>query len=530
MKKFTTDDYLAITRKLGEEPGIPGDLVGDGHRRILVAPLVAGSPLFALRDGLIAHALRLWGCEVAVLLCDDALTACSARTVQDGAHDCGGCYQVGRKYYDHLGLPQVSVSANVSDAARERFGKLAAELAADEIYSYEFEGIPVGSLVYSSSGRHFLAAEVDPADPRHEPVVRRYLYSCLLMVEASYKVLKEWKPDKLFTSHGIYIMWGALFHVAQKLRIPVDVMGGSYRRNTVRVYHEEPLVPFSRVAWDREKGRKLSPAQEEIVNRMIPTRKTQEDQEIPIHADHFDHVPGLAAWIEPRRRPNTKVFGLFTNIAWDSSLYARDNPFGTMFQWVEETVRRFGQRPEHLLVIKSHPAELRGAQVTPENQRVGTFLRETFPTLPDNVFVLPPESTVSPYALYPNLDWGLVHISTVTLEMALERIPLLSAGAEGLYTGLGLTVDPSDRDDYFRLLDRCMDGSLQFEPDLETARRYFYFRFQRECTPFEPIDTAGWNLAAINIDQLADLAPGKMPGVDRICDGLIHDRSFLVED
>jgi hypothetical protein len=25
------------------------------------------------------------------------------------------------------------------------------------------------------------------------------------------------------------------------------------------------------------------------------------------------------------------------------------------------------------------------------------------------------------------------------------------------------------------------------------------------------------------------LAPGKMSGLDRICDGLIHDRSFLVE-
>jgi hypothetical protein len=490
--------------------------------------VVAGSQLFLIREGLIGHALRLRGADVSFLLCDEFLPACDARTVDHGPHRCGDCFAAGARRYDWLGLPTVRAGGFVPPGARDRLRERSRECPADAIFKQEYEGHRVGAYAYSSTLRHFLACEADLGDPRLAAKARDYLHAGMLMVEAVRGALDRLRPDRVFTSHGVYVSWAPLLEEARRRSVPVITYGGSFRRDTLRFYRDAAVAPFPDGAWPRYRDRPLSPAQERQVDEYLPARRTQEVEQVPLVPDEGASDPALERWLAAPRAG--KLFGLFTNIAWDAAAFATRAVFPSMFAWVEATVRHFGERPQHRLLIKAHPAELRGAETTPPEQRVGAFLRRRFPRLPANVFFLGPECAISPYRLYGHLDAGLTHLSTVSLEMALLGLSVLTSGCAGLYSGHGFTLDPATQDEYFARLEGLMSGAEGFRPDVPMARRYLHFRFFREAIPFELIETAGWSVRRLRVGSLAELLPGRNPHLDLICDGILHGRDLVLPD
>jgi hypothetical protein len=58
-------------------------------------------------------------------------------------------------------------------------------------------------------------------------------------------------------------------------------------------------------------------------------------------------------------KPNSKIYCLFTNLIWDSSVYGQDTIFNNMYEWIEETIFYFISNPTKHLIIRIHPAETR---------------------------------------------------------------------------------------------------------------------------------------------------------------------------
>ena len=224
-----------------------------------------------------------------------------------------------------------------------------------------------------------------------------------------------------------------------------------------------------------------------------------------------------------RLDPSKPIVTLFTNIDWDTATFAASSAFENMEQWLAHTIARFAAQPERQLVIRIHPGEVRMPLLEPRD-RAADIIRRHFPTLPENVRVVAPDAPLSSYTLMDLSDFGLVYTSTTGMEMALSGKAVVTPG-RGYYAGNGFTFDARSAADYDALL--AAPPAMTAER-VELARRYAFLFFFRHQIPFPLMSTRGDRIH-FNFDRLAALEPGRDRFLDLICDGILHDRPFLLE-
>jgi len=491
------------------------------HQRILIPMLVGSSDLFAAREGLIAHALRMRGADVLFVLCD-GLTACDARTFDSADQNpCSGCHFDGADNLARFGHSAISLSSFVTRERVQELHARAQSCSVSELLSHPFAGIDLGGHVYSSTLRYFRAGRFCDDEPDHVARARDYLGSALVMTEATRNAYRALKPDKIFSSHGLYASWGPWSDLAKALNIPCDTYAGGWRRNTLLCQHDSHSFAHADEIWEHSRDVPLTDAQEDELSRYLDSRETHREESFRYFDEVdrdieklFERVGAVGTW-------KTRT-GLFANVAWDSARYRQEGVFGEMFRWAAETARFYGEHPEHLLLIKAHPAESNFREQTPSRWTIRRILEEELGTLPANVKIIPAEDNVSNFAFSRVLDIGLTHTSNAGLELALLGVPVMTSGAGVHYEKEGVVVKAQSGEHYFETLQHMFHGTPPSGPDPSVVRRYAHTIYFRKSLPFDVIDVEGWSPEAIAIDSLAELAPGRFAGLDALCDGILN--------
>jgi hypothetical protein len=176
------------------------------------------------------------------------------------------------------------------------------------------------------------------------------------------------------------------------------------------------------------------------------------------------------------------------------------------------------------LLIRVHPAEVRGT--LPSRQPLVAELRRAYPTLPSNVFIIPPGSQVSTYAAMLQCDSAIIFGTKTGVELTSMGIPVIVAG-EAWIRNKGVTLDATSVADYFRILDQLPLGCRMDAAQVDRSRRYAYHWFFRRMIPVEFTEPASGDPPfRIQVERLAQLAPGRSPGLDTICEGILHGHEF----
>src|SRR5208283_4163784 len=147
--------------------------------------------------------------------------------------------------------------------------------------------------------------------------------------------------------------------------------------------------------------------------------------------------------------PNKKTAFIFPHILWDAALFWGKSLFRDFEEWFVETVRLACANDNLNWVIKIHPANRRvreSGSLQGEYAEVVT-LRKYIGKLPPHIVMIPPESEISTYSLFPIIDYCLTVCGTVGIEAARLGIPVLTAGS-GPYDHRGFTVDSNSREEY----------------------------------------------------------------------------------
>jgi hypothetical protein len=201
-----------------------------------------------------------------------------------------------------------------------------------------------------------------------------------------------------------------------------------------------------------------------------------------------------------------------------------------MIDWIVETIRWFAAHPEFQLIIKPHPGEL-NPSIPATDERVEVALAERGVQLPANVFLLAPKVALTVYQLFPLIKCGIVHTTTVGIEMAAAGLPVITTG-RAPYRGFGFTFDPTSTAEYFQLLERVLNGtqSLDLRSQLDFAYKFILFYHYHYYIKIDIMDYTWGQTPHLKINSLADLMPGRNQWLDYVLDSIISGLPIVSED
>lgn len=505
--------------------------------RVLV-PTSIGSHLPAMQmETTLAVALGLRGAEVHALLCDGVLPGCqmceprffpnTSRFAKFGPSKdlCGHCYAPGRKAYSDAGIPVHAYSTLLSGEDWRFADQVSSTLPVADIESYALDGMPLGEHAKSGALRFFARATID-GEPFAEAVLRRYLKAALLTARAVDKLLEKEHFDVAVFHHGIYVPQGVIGEVLRRRGVRVVNWNPAYRKNCFifshdNTYHHtlmsEPVAAWENMRWSETEDQRIS---DYLKSRWQGENDWIRFTESPV----FGREQILK---EIGCDPAKPIVGCLTNVMWDAQLHYPANAFPNMLEWLLHTIRSFAARPDIQLVIRVHPAEIRGA--VPSRQPVCDEVAKYFPTLPGNVFIVPPESDVSTYVLAELCDTVIIFGTKTGVELTSAGIPVVVAG-EAWIRNKGVTTDASSPKDYDSILEslplkRRLDGQI-----VTRAKKYAYHFFFRRMIPVNVFD-AGQGIPLYSFNgPISKLRPGQDKGLDCICSGIMDQTPFVYDD
>jgi hypothetical protein len=218
---------------------------------------------------------------------------------------------------------------------------------------------------------------------------------------------------------------------------------------------------------------------------------------------------------------DTPIIAAFTNLAWDTAVLGKDLGFESMVDWIAEASLAMTERPEAVLAIRVHPAEVRWGTAQP----IEPELLARTGGLPPNVRLVRADQAISSYTLMTMAERVLTYTSTVGLESALRGRRVAVAG-ETHYRGRGFTDDVRDAEHLRALIADGGQGPLPGD-QVELARRYAFAFFFRLMIPFTPVENRGGDILRLP-HGAAELARGSDPHLDFTCDRILDGGELLL--
>jgi hypothetical protein len=502
---------------------------------ILIATTVGGFAALSSLESLLAVALTLRGARVHTLLCDAALPAClrvenptipDPKVIADYGIQkrlCDDCQRTGQYLFEPLGLQNHKLGDQINVDERQLAKTIASEVPMAEIPSYQFNGISVGEHAYAGALRYFASGNLD-SEPLGETVVRRYLEAAILTAVGLKHLLTKVRFQSSCFNHGIYCPQGVIGEVLRKAGTHVVNWNIAYRKKCFifshgDTYHhtllDEPTDVWESMEWNSNL--------ESQTQQYLRSRWQGSNDWIWFHEKPEERFDKIATELElDRSKP---IIGMLTNVMWDAQLHYRANAFPNMLSWVLDTIDFFAQKPDLQLVIRIHPAEIRGT--LPSRQPLLQEIRKVWSTLPQNVKLIPPESPVSTYAIMEHCDSVLIYGTKTGVELTSSGIPVIVAG-EAWVRNKGITLDASTRDEYMAILASLPLGKRLDDATRERALKYACHFFFRRMIPVQFMEPTGaWPPYKPSIESLEQLMPGVDTGLDIICDGILKGSPFI---
>ena len=524
-------DFQAFQGRLA---GLPADAP-----RVLLAPST-GHPTFTTLDSVLAVALTLRGARVDVLLCDEALPACHNCMLgkyQDEwiANEflrygpkrdiCRTCFSPAAAMFETVGIRLRRYGDFLSADDIASAWRLARELPPDEMCAYTMDGMPIGEHARAGAIRFFARTSLE-REARGVDVLRRYFAAALMTRTSLDRLFSRHAYVNATFNHGIYIPQGIVGAVARHHGVRIATWSVAYRKRSFifshgDTYHHtlmnEPVANWQDIEWDA--------AIEEDLLGYLKSRWTGAEDWIT-----FAHAPETAVDAISRQTGidfSKPSVGLLTNVMWDAQLHYPQNAFRDMWDWLVTTIRHFASRSDLQLIIRVHPAELRGH--IKSRQPVAEEIRRELGDLPPNIHVIPPDSPVSTYAVMLQCDSVLIYGTKTGVELTSLGVPVIVAG-EAWIRNKGITLDARSREHYLELLHSLPLGRRLDEETMRRAKKYAYHFFFRRMIPVEAVEPGppgGWSTYVVRPTRLAELEQGRDPGLDAICDGILTGREFI---
>jgi hypothetical protein len=527
-KRFINRDAGAWTAALRRAKNGP---------RVLVATSIGSYWAGNYLESMLAAALTLRGANVEVLLCDNQLPACqfcrfdyypdTNHFVRHGPKKdfCIGCFSSGKKMFDLPGIAIRRYSEFLKGNDLTMAKSLSTEVDYKQIGSFKWENLAVGEHALAGALRFFAVGDL-AKEPHGEQVLRRYFHASLLTAMMAKNLFDTNKYKAAVFHHGIYVPQGLIAEAARSAGVNVVNWNPAYRKKCFifshhETYHHslmsEPTSVWENIKWNDRIDRDLL--------TYLKSRWDGSGDWIWFHDNPEKDIARIK--IELGLDPKKPAIGLLTNVVWDAQLHYPANAFPTMLDWILKSVSYFSKREDVQLIIRIHPAEIRGT--IPSRQRVAEEISAAFPQMPPHIKVIPPESNLSTYATMAECDSVIIYGTKTGVELTAMGIPVIVAG-EAWIRNKGISIDANSVLEYFRILDTLPLKKRMDEEKILRAKKYAYHFFFRRMVPvncMKPTKREKNPPYRLDVETIDGIAAGMDVGLDIICNGILQGSDFV---
>jgi hypothetical protein len=340
--------------------------------------------------------------------------------------------------------------------------------------------------------------------------------------EALGEAIVSLHPERVAFSHGTYTTRGPFKDVINQAHIPQFSISRAKMAKTQKFNWKTPGDWWDvESTWEEFRNKSLNPKQFRIIEKYMQSRRSHQ-RDVMVYnftgeedKDVTYQKLGISA--------SKETYTIFTNVLWDAASAQREIAFNNSVEWVIDTIKWFKDHPSKQLVVRIHPAE----SVIGTKQPMYELINDNIKNIPGNVIILKPDASVNSWSLLKVTNVGLVHTSTVGMELALEGIPCICV-SKTHYRNKGFTIDINSREEYFSILE---NGVRNFDAVncKEQSLKYSYVLFMKYQIPlpfFNPQSHISINSFSFN--DWKEVTSSK--GVKTIVDAIEKQADFILSD
>ncbi len=506
----------------------------NSKKKILIATSLSGHLPCVTFESFLGIALREKNVECDYFLADNALSACMMcelrqnknleEFVREGhsKNRCGSTNDTMSRYLSNLDMQvhQFKKFLTKEDISFSR--ELSLKTPNNKIKNFKFNGIKLGEHAWSGTLRFFAKGTII-LNSLTEKVLRKFFESAIITMIATQKLLEKHKYDCIVLHHGIYVPQGIIVDVAKNNNIHVVTWHTAYRKSCFIFSHDKTyhytMLEESTSVWE---DIILNKKKENTIKNYLKSRWEGKKDWINFQsAEIFDRnsiekITGIDF--------NKPTVGMLTNVAWDAQLHFKNKAYDTMFDWVIQTIDFFKKNKHIQLLIRIHPAEITGT--VPSNDSVIDQINNHFLKIPDNVFIIGPESKISTHSAMSYCNSVIIYGTKTGIELSSLSIPIIIAG-EAWIKGKGIGFDANSKEEYTKILNMLPFRRKLSIKKTERSLKYAYHFFFRRMIPLNFIkEQRGWPPFKIDIQNLQnDIMLDN--GLKTIINGIIKSKPFI---
>ncbi len=514
-KAFMIAQKLAISRLKTLMKNDETKTVENDGKKILFDILYGMYGKIIFLESGFAKALQIRGHNVHALLCGKGFTMCTTEYTIHSVHDdttCRHCVDFSKQFLETMKIPYSTFNNILSNEEFDNIQKKVDDLSFEECQKLVYKEIDVGVFANNSTIRYFKGS-LKPGDKEYEKILRLELINSLIATDSAEKIVKKQKPDVLYTRHLGYSSWGSFAEYCMKHDVRVVYPGIGYKKDSIAFDNTRLDVDTFKRYYQEKRNKKLLNKEEKK-----ELQEFMNDRMKGIGGDTSGY--GFSDEnIKIEKQFNIKKYErnhiIFPNLPWDISLLNAHKAFIGVYDWISYTLKIFEEHPKHQLIVKIHPAE----KLKKSKETITDFIKNKYDSIPKNITIIPPDTTISAYHLLPYIDLGIVYNGIAGLEITMNNVPAIIAGRTH-YGEKGFTFDVSTKEEYN---DKLFKEKISLsKKQIDLANLYAYYFFIKGYIPIKLVEQNNFFEIVYNLKTINDLELGKNKYLDKICDYIAY--------
>jgi hypothetical protein len=493
------------------------------------------SPCF-IHDNLLALSLKLRGAEIIPVYCDSIQSVeCNVFggvwCGDNFKNNCRNCLNRSEKLWENY-KQKIKLSSHLQDEDKIIVRSIIDNLEYDEWSKYIKNGLTYGEWAKDILVNNYVVADYYLID-NHEFLGKSHLENLLLLGLICERIIDTVKPDRVVSNDSYYGIWAIWENICKRKGIKFySHWTGGRKQSWCYAYNDAAMNLNFKPVWQNFRKLELDEDKTRKIEKWVNERTKGLDMILDTSSaasyktDNFDFSNFDS------KKPTAL---LPANVIWDLAALNKQIIFKDMVEWIIKTIEWFSVNPDFQLIIKPHPAETHPT-IPKTYETIEFVLNRHKIIIPKNVFLLSSNVKYTVYDLFPVVCVGLVHTSTVGLEMAAKGIQVITT-ARSPYRDFGFTYDPENENQYFLFLKRILSKSEKIDilNQKKEAYKFILFYFYHYYSNIGIMKIESDKEPILKINSIYDLMPGKNRiwdyFIESIIDGLpiITDKRWPLE-